>query len=286
MFDVREALSTWEIDTLPTIGVVLAGLGYGLARRRLPSRSGGPAWPRGRTVAFGAGLVVILVAVDGPPDVLADRSFTAHMVQHLLLQLLAAPLLVLSAPTTLVLRADPRWLPRRWLGRALRNPVVRLLSRPVVTFIAFAVVVVGSHLSPLYQLALRHELIHQAEHITYLVSAGLFWWPLVGVDPGPARTAPPVRVLYLLLIMPVMAFLGVAIATSGRLLYPYYAAHAPPWGATPLQDQQLAGTLMWVSGMVTIPPLLVLVLLRWLDQDEREAARRPAGAPAAPHAIG
>jgi len=76
-----------------------------------------------------------------------------------------------------------------------------------------------------------------------------------------------------LLIMPVMTFLGVAIAGADRVLYPYYEDNPPPWGASALRDQQTAGTLMWISGMVIIPPLLVLVLLRWLDQEERDAVR-------------
>jgi putative copper resistance protein D len=281
VFGVREALSAWDLDPTPTIGVALAGLGYGAARRRLIGRPDGVAWPRGRTAVFGGGLLVMLLAVDGSPDTLADRSFAAHMVQHLLIQLVAAPLLVLGAPMTLLLRADPSWLPRRLLARTLRARTVRLLSPPAVTFAVFSVVLVGSHLSPLYDLALRYNAIHQAEHVAYLVTAYLFWWSTIGVDPSPAKPNYPARILYLLLIMPVMAFLGVAIAGSGRVMYPHYAANPPPWDATALQDQQLAGTLMWITGMVTIPPTLALVLLRWLDQDDRDQARRSAARPAA-----
>jgi putative membrane protein len=286
VFGVRDALSAWVLDPTPTIGVLVAGLGYALAVRRLSASSGGAPWPRQRALAFGAGLLVLLVSIDGPPDALADTSFAAHMVQHLLIQLVAAPLLILGAPVTLLLRADPRWLPRWALGRALRTPAVHLLSRPLVTFTAFTVVLVGSHLSPLYDLALRHEAVHRTEHVAYLVTACLFWWPAIGVDPGPAKPTHPMRVLYLLLVMPVMTFLGVAIASANRVLYPHYAANPPPWGASALADQQLAGTLMWISGMVTVPPLLVLVLLRWLDQDERDAARRASGRSAAVSAGG
>jgi putative copper resistance protein D len=154
---------------------------------------------------------------------------------------------------------------------------VHVLSRPSVTFTAFAVVLTGSHLPAVYDLALRNGAVHAIEHAAYLSTALLFWWPAVGVDPGPAKPAHAARLLYLLLVMPLMAFLGVAIASTDRVLYPFYAAHPPPWGATPLQDQHVAGTLMWVSGMVTIPPFLVLILLRWLAQDDREHGRRTAG---------
>jgi putative membrane protein len=283
---VGEALSTWQFDATPTAGVILAGLGYGLAWRRLPARRGHARRVRGRGAAFGLGLLVLLLAVDGPPDGLADRSFAAHMVQHLLLQLVAAPLLVLGAPISLLLRADPPWLPRRLLGPVLRIRAVRVLSHPVLTFTAFAAALIGTHLSPLYDLTLRNASVHEVEHVVYLVTACMFWWPVVGTDPGPAKPSHPARLLYLLLSMPVMAFLGIAIAGSGQVLYPHYAQYPPPWGATPLQDQHVAGTLMWISGMLVVPPALALVLLRWLDHDERETARGPARRPTAVHAGG
>jgi putative copper resistance protein D len=138
---------------------------------------------------------------------------------------------------------------------------------------------IGSHLTPIYNLALEREWVHQVEHVIYLLTALLFWWPAIGVDPGPHRLAHPGRVLYLLLIMPVMAFLGVAIISTGRVLYPYYAAHGPLWGATPLSDQRLAGTLMWISGMLIITPALAVAVLRWLDQDALDQARRETARP-------
>jgi putative copper resistance protein D len=271
----RDVLAAWEFDPVPTVGILLVGLGYGAARLRI--RGSGTARPPGRDVAFVAGLLTLLIAVDGPPDAYADVSFAVHMAQHLLIQLVVAPLLLLGAPVTLLLRADPPWLRRRIVVRVLRTRTVHVLSRPSVTFTAFAVVLIGSHLPPVYDLALRNDTIHAIEHAAYLATALLFWWPAVGVDPGQAKPGHAARLLYVLLVMPLMAFLGVAIAGTDRILYPFYAAHQPPWGATPLQDQHLAGTLMWVSGMVTIPPVLVLILLRWLAQDDREHDRRTAG---------
>jgi cytochrome c oxidase assembly factor CtaG len=135
---------------------------------------------------------------------------------------------------------------------------------------------VGSHLPPLYNRALESDTVHQLEHQAYLVTALMFWWPAIGTDPGPHKPSHPARVLYLLLSMPVMAFLGVAMAGADQLLYPHYAAHAPPWDATALEDQHLAGTLMWIVEMVTMPPTLALVLLQWLDEDDRKHARLTA----------
>lgn len=276
LFGIGDVLTAWELDPVPTIGVGLVGLGYLAAWRRV-----GPGRPRRSLAAFGAGLLVVLVAINGPPDALSDTSFSAHMVQHLLMVLVAAPLLLVGAPVSLLLRADPRWLPRRVLAGILRSRAIHLVSRPVVTFALFAAVLVGSHFSPVYNLALEWDAAHQLEHVAYLVTALLFWWPAIGTDPGPRKPSHPARLLYLLLIMPVMALPGVAIAATDELLYPYYAAHPPPWGASAIQDQHLAGTLMWIIGMITMPPSLALVLLRWLDEDDRDEARLTARSSAA-----
>lgn len=276
LFGIGDVLTAWKIDPAPLLGVAVAGLAYAAVLLRLRRTRPRAGWPPSRVAAFATGLLVLLVALSGPPDPLSNNSLTAHMVQHLLIQLVAAPLLLLGGPVSLLLRASPRWLPRRTLARVLHSRPVRLISYPPVTFMLFAAVLVGSHLPPVYNAALEREWVHYLEHGAYLVTALLFWWPAIGADPAPRRLTHPVRMLYLLLAMPVMAFLGMAIATADRVLYPYYATHPPPWGMSPLADQHMAGTLMWVAGMLTIVPALGITLLRWLDLDEREQARREA----------
>ncbi|HET7071267.1 MAG TPA: cytochrome c oxidase assembly protein [Nocardioides sp.] len=287
-------LSAWSFDPVPTAGVVVAGALYAAAWRRVPARganvpggSRGPRRPRrhggrrvvpvSRACCFAGGLLALVVAVDGPPDVFAESSFSMHMVQHVLLQLVAAPLLLLGGPVSVLLRADLPWLPRRVLVRILRSRIVALVTHPVVAFGAFTVVLVVSHLSPLYELALEHEPVHQVEHLAYLVTALLFWWPAIGVDPAPHRIGHLYRLLYLMVSMPVTAFLGLAIADAGRVLYSTYA-QPTPWGATGLADQQAAGTLMWVAGMFTTVPAVGVVLMRWLDDESRREARAPGSA--------
>lgn len=273
MFGVQAALSGWQVDAAPTIGVGAAAFVY-LAAWRTVRRDRGFRWPLRYPAAFGIGLMIILVAADGPPDDLARSSFSAHMVQHILIQLVAAPALLLGAPITLLLRADLSWLPRRPLARALRSRPARAVSHPLVAFTAFAAVLVGSHLTPVYELALQHDWVHQLEHAGYLLTALLFWWPVIETGANAHRLSHPIRLLYLFLIMPVMAFLGVAITSSQRVLYPYYLSHPPPWGATPLGDQHVAGVLMWESGILAVTPALALVLIAWLNQDARDQAKR------------
>jgi len=292
LFNLQAVLTAWAYDPVPTIGAGVAALGYFAARQRLSS---GPdaAWVRshagrGRVICFCAGLLAIVVAVNGPPDVLSGVSFSAHMVQHLLLQLVAPPLLLLGAPLSLLLRANPPWLPRRVLVPVLRSRAVRVLAHPVTALALFTVVLVGSHLTAFYNLTLEHEWLHDLEHAAYLVTALLFWWPAIGVDPAPHRLSYPGRLLYLFLDMPIMAYLGLAIASSSHVLYPWYATHLPPWGSSALQDQGVAGTIMWISGTFTMIPAMAVVFLRWLDEDARKQARLEArqagGTPAVPGA--
>jgi cytochrome c oxidase assembly factor CtaG len=222
--------------------------------------------------------LALVVAVDGPPDAFAESSFSAHMVQHVLLQTVAAPLLLLGGPVSLLLRADLPWLPRRALVRILRSRAVAVLTHPVTALGLFAVVLVATHLTSLYELALEHDPVHRAEHLAYLLTALLFWWPAIGVDPAPHRIGHLYRLLYVMVSMPVPAFLGLAIANAGHVLYASYA-QPTPWGASALSDQAAAGTLMWVAGMFTTVPAIGVVLMRWLDDESRRGGR--AGGPGA-----
>lgn len=272
----QEVWGAWSFDPLPTAAVVVFGTLY-LAALRRAGRVGllGRGRPGPRPWCFYLGLAIVIVALQGPPDSLGESSFSAHMVQHLLLQMVAAPLLLLGAPVLLVLQADPPWLPRRVVARAVGSRAVGWLTRPGIAFAAFAVVMVGTHLSPFYDLALHHERVHQLEHVAYLVTALMFWWPVIGVEPSRHRMTPPAQVFYLFLAMPVMALLGMSIAGSDRVMYEYYAANPPPW-STPLQDQHTAGTLLWVAGMFTTVPAIAAVAWRGLAEDARRQERREA----------
>ena len=159
---------------------------------------------------------------------------------------------------------------------SLRSRALRVFGSPLLGWTAFAVVMWGTHFAPIYDAALRSNTIHSAEHLAYLASALLFWWPVVGLDPNPARISHPARVLYLFLAMPVMSVLGLAITSSNRILYTHYAVASPSIGFSALSDQHLAGTIMWEGGLLLILPALALVLLDWMRRDELEAVRTDA----------
>jgi putative membrane protein len=233
-------------------------------------RARGRGAPTGRLLAFLGGLVVIVAALTGPIDAAAGRSFADHMVQHLLLTMVAAPLLLIGAPITLALRAWPGTTRRRLLA-ILHSPPARFLAHPLVSWSLFFGVIWGSHLTGVYEAALRNQGLHVLEHLAYLVTALLFWMPIVRADPTPSILSYPARILYLFVAMPAMAFLGLALVSARHVLYPTYAQVEGV--ARALVDQRTAGAIMWGGSMVLIVPALGFVLLDWMRADDREAQR-------------
>jgi cytochrome c oxidase assembly factor CtaG len=262
--------ANWPLDPLVISGLLVAGIAYVRADRHV--RVGRRARPLRRWL-FLAGLAVVFAALQSPIDAGAATSFAVHMAQHLLLTMVAAPLLVLGAPVTLALRATTPERRRRLLS-ALRSTPVRLLSAPIAAWSLFVAVLWGSHFTALYELTLRSPGIHALEHLAYLSTAVLFWIPVVGLDPAPAGLSHPARILYLFLAMPAMAFLGLALFSANRVLYPTYAA--VEGASRALADQRVAGALMWTGTMFLIVPALGFVLLDWMRADDRAARRLDA----------
>jgi putative copper resistance protein D len=221
-----------------------------------------------------AGLAVIDIALQSIIERYDTTLFSVHMVQHILLTLVAPPLLALGAPITLVLRVVRPEVRHLVVLPILHSRLLRLLTFPVVAWLLFASVMWGTHFSPIFNESLEHPLVHHLEHLAYLAAGLLFWWPAVGVDPSPWRIPHPVRVMYLFLQMPQNTFLALAIYSAAAPLYPHYAAIQLPWAPNPLADQQLAGGLMWIVGDIIFIVAIVLTVVGWMRTEEREAAGR------------
>jgi putative membrane protein len=234
-----------------------AAYGLGVVRVRRARR----AFPRAAPAAFACGLAVVAAVLLGPVDARADASLSWHMVQHLALVSLAAPLLLLGAPLRLALGALP---PRAAaaLARALNSTPVRILTHPAAAWVQFALVLYGTHFSPLYEAALENEAVHVCEHILYLASALVFWTPLLAVAPAPHAPPHPVRILALFLALPMSAFLGFAFWVGRSVLYAHYAGQPDA-----LADQMNAGAVMWIAGGA---PLLLAMLWCVADWGARE----------------
>jgi putative copper resistance protein D len=158
----------------------------------------------------------------------------------------------------------------------LHSRLVRVLTFPLLAWFLFAALNWGWHFSDLYDQALEVDWLHYLQHITLFGAALLFWFPVVGADPGPWRLPYPVRLFYLFLAMPQNSFLGVAILNAAGVLYPHYAAVVRDWGPSPLIDQQAGGTLMWVWGDLALILAMVAVIAAWVRQEERRNAREEA----------
>lgn len=266
-------LSTWQWDYALGPALVLGALAYLRGAATLSRRHVDVPWPIGRTVSFVSGLALAWVVLLGPVGAYDDTFFWAHMTQHVLLMMVVAPLLVLGSPVLLVLRLASPDIRRRRLVPLLRSRTVHALSSPVGTWVFFAAVVVGTHFSPFYNLALAHLWIHRfVEHPVYLGAALLYYYPLL--DRQARRRLPPGgRILSLLLMMVPEAMTGFFIYASGFVMYPHYLTVSRPFGPGALTDQQLGGALMWAGGMVIDAAWICLATRDWLRAEERKGRR-------------
>lgn len=253
----------WPLGVPFAVCVALAGL-YALGSRgREPDRR--------RAAAFYGGIATIAIALDTPIDAYADRLFWVHMVQHVLLLTVAPPLLVLG-------RAWPQlWKP---LPVPVRRAAARLfvlgapLTWPPVALVLLAATVGAWHVPALYDATLRNDLVHQVEHLTFVVAAILFWAPLLGAPPLRARIDLARRCLYLVLAIVPGWILAIVLAFEGTPLYAY--ASTRPGGVSPLGDQELAAGVMWVPGSLIYLVAACWTFYAWLDPAGSQRAHRPA----------
>ena len=263
----------WTFEPAPTLGIVAALLWWRWAVGRVNAAHPTKPVPRVRTAAFVGGMAAIAVALLSGVDRYDTTLFSVHMVQHVLLTLVAAPLIAVSGPVTLLLRVASPETRRRQILPVLHARITRIVAFPVVAWIVFAGVTWVTHFSPLFNAALEDPLIHDLEHALFLLSASLFWWPAAAVDPAPRRMTHPVRLLYVFLQMTQNTFLSVVILNAQTVLYPHYATTQRTWGPTPLEDQAMAAALMWVVGDLLFLAAIFAILIGWSRTEDRGAAR-------------
>jgi putative copper resistance protein D len=266
--DVAAFVLGWTWSPLPTIGLLVLALLWAWAVRRVNRAHPVNRVPGRRSLAFYAGLAAIAVALLSGIERYDTILFSVHMVQHILLSLVAAPLIALAGPVTLVLRVAGPETRRRRILPVLHSRVVRALSFPLVAWLLFAGVMWATHFSPLFDAALENALVHDLEHALFLGTALLFWWPAVGADPSPWRMSHPVRAMYVFLQMPQSTFLAVAILSAPVPLYRHYETVARAWGPTALADQQAAAGIMWFVGDLLFLAAILLLVAAWMRHEE------------------
>jgi cytochrome c oxidase assembly factor CtaG len=261
-------LGSWGFDPVVVASLLAAAGLYGLGAVRAGAR-----WPAWRAASFLAGLATIALALLSGIDGYAEELLSVHMVQHLLLSLLAPVLLLWGRPVGLALRAaGPRV--RGALGGALSSGPARTIAQPAVGLALFAATVLVTHLTGLFELALTDPSVHALEHAAMFWSGLAFLAPLVSADPLPHPPAPLARFAWLMGGMTAMAVPGALLAFARTVRYPHYLLTSHALDRSALADQQLGGAIMWVGGTLAMFALALLVTFGAMLAEERRAERR------------
>jgi putative copper resistance protein D len=265
-------LTEWTSDWWLALGILVPGVLYVLGLVRLRRR--GDSWPVGRSIAFlGGGLGSALLATMSGIGAYDTVLFSVHVVQHMILTMVTPLFLALGAPVTLALRTLSA-RPRTALLSVLHSRLARVLTFAPLALALFIVTPFVLYYSPLYEVTLRSAFWHAFLHLHFVVIGALLMWPLVGVDPVPGRLAYPFRMLVMFLMLPFHAILGISIMSASRLIAEdWYLAFERSWPPSPLDDQYLAGAIMWGSGDITAVLMLAALFVQWYAASQREARR-------------
>jgi putative membrane protein len=213
-------------------------------------------------MCFYTGLAVIFLALNGWLHDLSDYYlFSAHMVQHLVLTLVAPPLLIAGTLG---------WMLRPLLHSPILGALARWLTKPAHCFAIFNVVLAGWHLPPVYNLAMTYHAVHILQHLMFIGAAVLMWWPILSPLPELPRLSYPTQMLYCFALSIPMSLVSVYIAYADALLYTAYAATPRIWGITPMQDQLIGGLIMWIPGGLFFFGVMSVVYWKWQAHDGDE----------------
>ncbi|MFJ2671868.1 cytochrome c oxidase assembly protein [Streptomyces sp. NPDC087525] len=254
------------------LGLVLYGAGVLRLRRR------GDSWPVGRTIAFVLGVLTVALVMCTKLNDYGMVMFSVHMVQHMIISMVSPILLLLGAPVTLALRALPvagrgRKGPRELLLALLHSRYVRIVTHPAFTIPLFIASLYGLYFTPLFDFLMESKTGHIAMMVHFLAVGLVFFWPIMGVDPGPHRPGYVMRMLELFAGMPFHAFFGIALMMASEPMVDAYRDPPASLGIEALTDQNAAGGIAWAFS--EIPSVLVLIALvfQWYRSEQRQAKR-------------
>jgi len=266
-FGLPAVVTQWQFAPVVTgavaVSAVLYGWGFVRVARRHPARP----WPLWRAALFGAGLLVIVIATQSGVGAYDNLLFYDHMIQHVMLLMVAPPLLIAGQPLTLLLHASRNPL-HTWAKRVIRSRVAGFLTWPVFGAAAYALAVMAAHLTAIASYTEQSPAWHNAEHALFVVIGYLFYLPILGTEPIRWRLSYPIRFVLLVLLMPIDTFTGVALG--------YGSAHSPGaptgprpvWAPSSVSDLHSGGAVMWIAGDGIMFALMMIVFLMWA-RDER-----------------
>ncbi|WP_432585576.1 cytochrome c oxidase assembly protein [Streptomyces sp. HD1123-B1] len=263
-------------DPVFLVGCVVALGLYGWGAARLWRR--GDAWPVGRLVSFALGVLTIAIAMCTGLNDYGMVMFSVHMVQHMIISMVSPILLLLGAPVTLALRALPaagrgRKGPRELLVALLHSRYMRIITHPAFTIPLFIASLYALYFTPLFDFLMESKPGHVAMMIHFLAVGLVFFWPIMGVDPGPHRPGYVMRMLELFAGMPFHAFFGIALMMATEPMIGTYEHPPASLGIDALSDQNAAGGIAWAFSEIPSVIVLVALVYQWYKSDQRQARR-------------
>lgn len=271
-------LTLWRFDPLIGTGAVVLGALYVAGVLRLRRR--GDQWPAGRSAAWLAGCVALLFVSSSGVKAYGSAMFSVHMSEHMTLNMFIPVFLVLGAPLTLALRALPPAPagsppgPREWLLWLIHSPLTRFISHPVTAFALFVGSLYAVYFTPIFDTLVRYHWGHEFMSIHFLLTGYLYFWGIIGIDPGPRRLPFVGRLGLLFAVMPFHAFFGIATMTMTTAIGgTFYRSVALPWLPSVIDNQHLGGAIAWASSEMPILVVVVALVAQWARQDRRAASR-------------
>ncbi|MGN7781286.1 cytochrome c oxidase assembly protein [Mycolicibacterium sp. 22603] len=272
-------LTFWRFDPLFGVAALIMLVAYLIGVIRLRRR--GDFWPMGRTVAWVIGSLTLLLATSSGLRAYGSAMFSIHMTEHMILNMFIPVLLVLGAPVTLALRVLPAATgdqapgAREWIQWFVHSPVTKFLSHPVVAFILFVGSLYLVYFTPLFDTFVRYHWGHELMTLHFLLVGYLYYWGIIGIDPGPKRLPFLGRLGLLFAVMPFHAFFGIAAMTmTGVMGGTFYGHVALPWLAGLNDDQHLGGAIAWGASEVPVVIVVIALVAQWARQDRRAGARQ------------
>ncbi|MEV5451823.1 cytochrome c oxidase assembly protein [Streptomyces sp. NPDC052535] len=268
----------WHFDPLFAFGTAAAALLYLAGVRKLRGR--GDSWPVGRTVAWLMGLAVAVIATMSGLGVYGKVLFSVHMGQHMILAMTVPLLLVLGAPATLALRALPAVPkgepdgPREMLLKLLHSRYVKVISHPVVASVLFIFSAFAVYYTSLFETLMRSHLGHMFMLVHFLAVGLLFFWVIIGIDPGPRRPPYLGKLFVIVLTMPFHSWFSISLMSSTALIGEgWWSMLDRPWVEYPMDDQYNAGAIAWATGDIPVLITTIVLAVQWIRSDGREARR-------------
>lgn len=258
-----------RIDVFAVL-ILAAALLYWLGVRQFGRLHPNTSWSMRRTAAFYGGLLVALVALESVIGVYDQILFYDHMIQHLMLIMVAAPLLAMGAPVELLERATTGKT-HRIVERGLGSRIAEAVGHPVVDFVLYAVLVPIAHLTSFYNDSLTRPAVNDLEHVLFLAIGYLFWRHVVAIEPSRHPLSPPLRLVYLALAVPVDTFTGLTLASATTELFPAYLAIHRTWGPSLITDLHAGGAIMWVAGDTLMLIAMIPCAIQWMRYEEARA---------------